>query len=149
MASQNFTNLSQHLANADIDFGAGTFKALLIDDVAIPTETQFDTWVDRADVTTEHAVSGNYVAGGFACTATVNAVNTTDNKTGVTIIPTVGNGNAVFTSATISSKGAIIYLSTGTAANDLLIGFVDFSGTVASTNGDYNVTFSTDLEISV
>ncbi len=152
MASANFTNLSQYIANANIDFGAGTFKAMLMDDGITPTEIELDTWIDRADVDTadrEHAVSGNYVAGGFDCTATVNATDTTNNLTGITIVPTVGNGNAVFSSSTISSVGAIIYLSTGVAANDLLISFVDFNGTITSTNDDFKVTITNDLEISV
>ncbi len=152
MASANFTNLSLHIANADIDFGAGTFKAMLMDDGITPTETELDTWVTRADVDAaarEHAVSGNYVAGGFDCTVTVNATDTTNNLTAITIEPAVGNGNAVFSNASISSVGIIIYFSTGAAASDLLISFVDFNGTITSTNGDFNVTFDNDLEISV
>lgn len=149
MASQNFTNLSDHLARAKIDFSTVTVKGLLIDNVAVLTETQLDTWVDRADVTNEHAVSGNYVDGGFACTVTIGAVDTATNKTPIDIIPTAGNGAAVFSNSTISSLGCILYVSTGVEANDLLICFVDFGGEVNSSDADFKVTLSTDLEVSV
>jgi len=145
MASQNFTNLASHLANASIDFSSVTIKALLINET-IPSEANLDAWVDRADVTNEHAISGNYVAGGFACTRVLEALDTGNNKISVTITPT---NTPVFSNATISSKGAIIYVSTGVEANDLLIGWVDFGSTITSTNGDYTVTFTDTLDIMV
>ena len=42
----------------------------------------------------------------------MGALDTATDSVPVNITPTVGNGNAVFTSSTISSKGAMIYLST-------------------------------------
>jgi len=152
MASQNFTNLSQHQAKGTIDFSADTFYALLIN-TTVPSEANLDAWVFRSDVTDEHAVSGNYTAGGFACTATVDALDTANNRTPVTIVPAVGNGNAVFSSSTISSNGALIFRRVGadltTPADDELVAFVDFGGTITSTNGDFNVTFSTPIYINV
>jgi len=145
MASQNFTNLADHLARAKIDFSAVTIKALLIN-TTVPTETDLDTWVDRDDVTNEHAISGGYLAGGFDCTVVVEALDTVNNKVSVTITPT---NIPTYTNATISSKGSIIYVSTGLAANDLLIGFVDFNGTVSIVDGDYTVVFLDPLDIVI
>lgn len=142
MASANFSNLPAALAKAQIDFETATFKALLVTDV--PSEAELDTWIDRADVTTEHAASGAYTTGGFAVTATLEALDTTNNRQDITFAAT----NPVFTSSTISAVGAIVYVSTGTAANDLLVAFVDFGATVESTNGDFSVTFSTPLRIT-
>lgn len=147
MASQNFTYLANALAEGAINFRTATFKCLLIDDVIIPDESNFDTWIDRADVTMEHAVSGNYTAGGFAITATVEATpDTINNNIEVTFTET---SSPAFSASTISSKGAIIYLSTGVAADDLLISFVDFGGIVASSGDNFSVTFSTPLQINV
>lgn len=73
----------------------------------------------------------------------MDAVN---NKVPITFAPTTANPQ--YTGSTISSVGAIIYLSTGTAANDLLVAFVDFGGTVSSSSGNYSVTFSTALDIT-
>jgi hypothetical protein len=142
MASANFRSLPLALANADIDFATGAFKALLV--TAVPDETALDTWVDRADVTSEHAASGGYPTGGYAVTAVVSAVDTTNNRVSITF----DAADPVDTLTTISSVGLIVYLDTGVAANDLLVSFVDFGGTVASTNGDYTLTFTTPLYIN-
>lgn len=142
MASANFRNLTRALALADINFQNDTFKALLV--TAVPSENNLDTWVDRADVTTEHAASGNYTPGGFAVTASVGAVDTTNNWVEITFSAT----NPVFTGSTISAVGAIVYQSTGVAGTDLLVSFVDFGETVSSTNADYSVTFTVPLRIA-
>lgn len=141
MASANFRNLADHLAKAAINFSTGSFKCLLVS--AVPSETNLDSWVNRSDVTTEVTGTG-YTAGGVAVTATVGTLDTTNNRQSVTF----GNLSPGWTSATISAVGAIIYLSTGTSTTDKLVQFVDFGGTVASTNGNYSVTFSTPLYIN-
>lgn len=141
MASANFTNLADHLAKAAINFSTDSFKVILVS--AVPSATDLDTWINRSSVTTEVTGTG-YTTGGVAVTATVGAVDTTNNRVPVTF----GNLSPGWTSATISAVGAIIYKSTGTASTDKLVQFVDFNGTVASTNGNYSVTFSTPLYIN-
>ena len=141
MASANFRNLADHLAKAAINFGSDSFKVLLVS--SVPSETNLDGWINRSDVTNEVTGTG-YSAGGVAVTATVGSVDTTNNRVAITF----GNLSPGWTSATISAVGAIIYKSTGTASTDKLVQFVDFSGTVASTNGNYSVTFSTPLYIN-
>lgn len=148
MASLNFTNLSKHLATAKIDFDTDVFKALLVTSIPSVTDTtgDMDTWINRADVTNEHAATGNYVTGGFVVTPAAGGVlDLVNEKFSITFV----DGAPAFASATISSVGAIIYKSTGLAADDLLVSFLDFGGTIVSTDGDYDVTFSTPLEITV
>jgi hypothetical protein len=103
-----------------------------------------DAWVNRSDVTNEVAAGGGYATGGIAQTMTVGAVDTTNNRVPVT----PSNIVAGWTAASISAVGAIIYLSTGTAATDKLISFVDFGGTITSTNGNYGITYTTPLYIN-
>lgn len=67
MASANFTRLTHSLATGAINYGSDTFKAMLV--TSIPSESNLDTWEDRADVTVEHAATGGYTAGGFNATA--------------------------------------------------------------------------------
>jgi len=141
MASANFTNLPDHLAKGAINFATASFKCMLM--TAVPSETNLDAWVNRSDVTGEATGTG-YTAGGVAVTATVSAVDTTNNRVSITF----SNLAPGWTSSTISAAAAIVYLSTGVAANDKLITMVDFGGTVSSTNGNYSVTFSTPLYIN-
>ncbi len=142
MASANFTNLTDHLAKAAVNFSTDTFKAILV--TAVPSESDLDTFINRSSVTTEHAATGGYTAGGFAVTASVGAVDTTNNRVAVTYTC----GSPTYTSATLSAVGCIIYKSTGNAATDKLLHFVDFGGTVTSTAGNYTVTFSTPFYIN-
>jgi len=152
MASRNFTETALNLAKGAIDYSSDEFYAILV--TSIPSEANLDAWKMRGDVTNEHAVSGNYTAGGFLCAATVeDPVDAANDNVNIDIVPDVGNGNAVFSSSTIAAVGSIIYRRVGgdfaTPATDNLVSFVDFGGTITSTNGDFNVTFSTPMIISV
>ena len=139
MASANYSNLPLHLANAAINFGTASFKCLLHS--SVPSEANLDGWVNRSDVTNE--VTGtNYTAGGTAVTATVSAVDTTNNRVSVTF------SNPSWANATITALAASIYVSTGNAATDKLVTMVDFGGSVTSTNGTFSVTLSTPLYIN-
>jgi hypothetical protein len=142
MASRNFGNLSQALAKAQIDFSAATFKALLVS--SIPSESNLDTWVDRADVTNEVSGTG-YTAGGFAVTASVGTYDAANNRTPITFSVT----NPVLDPVSVTAVGMYIYVSTGTAANDLLVTYVEFAAPATSTNGAFNVSLSNPLYINV
>ena len=154
MASRNFTVLATNFAKSVINYDTDVFYALLV--TSAPSEANLDAWQFRSDVDTgaiEHGATGGYVIGGFLCAATVEAQDDITDSVNVQIIPDVGNGGAVFTNATISSLGAIIFRQVGgtmaTPATDNLVSFVDFGTTVTSTNSDYKVTFSTKMNIDV
>lgn len=137
MASRNFTALADHYARGRINWGAATVKGLLV--TAIPSEANLDGWDFLNDVTTEVAAGGGYAAGGFAVTATVSAVDALNDRVSVTLTA----ASPTYTSSTISAVGCIVYIDTGVATTSPLAIFVDFNGTVASTNGNYVVTFDT------
>lgn len=140
MPSANFRTLPDHLARGAINFASDSFKVLLVS--AVPSEANLDAWVNRSDVTSEITGTG-YTAGGVAVTATVGAVDTTDNRVPVTFTDLTPGWTG-----TISAVGAIIYKSTGTASTDKLVQFVDFGGTVSSTAAAFNVDFTSPLYIN-
>ena len=141
MPSANFLNLPLLLATAGINFGTATFKCMLL--AGVPTEANLDTWINRSDVTGEVTGAG-YTAGGVLVTATVSAVDTTNNRVSVTF----SNLAPGWTAATISAAAALIYRDTGTAATDKLITMVDFGQVVTSTNGSFTVMFTAPLFIN-
>jgi hypothetical protein len=143
MASRNFTHLALLLANGDVDFGADTFRAIIVD--AVPTESNLDTWDFRNDVTDE-ITDPDYTAGGFLVNATVGSLDTANDRVPITF---VSDDTPTYTAATISGVGCIIYKVVGSAATDPLIAFVDWGGTESSTSGDFDVTFDTPLYINV
>jgi hypothetical protein len=138
MPSANALILTKRLADA---YFTGSFKFMLVS--SLPSESDFDTFDFRNDVTNEVAASGTYVAGGSAITCTVGAVDTTNNRVAVTW----GNP-AAWTGATISAVGGWIYKAVGSAATDDLIGFVDFGATITSTNATFTVTLTTPTYIN-
>jgi hypothetical protein len=141
MASTNFTNFTRNLALARHNFSSDTLKVLLVS--AVPSEANLDAWVARSDVTLEISGTG-YTAGGIAQAFTWDALDTTNNRQSIT--PTdIVNG---WTGATFSAVGAIIYKNTGVAANDYLITFVDFLGTVSCTAGTYSVDYTSPVYIN-
>lgn len=152
MASASFTNLALHLAKGTIDFDNDVFYCMLVTSIPTTTETtgDMDAWVYRDDVTSEHAATGNYTTGGFLVTPVgAPSLDLTTNTCSVTF----ADASPAFASATISAVGGIIFRQVGgdltTPATDELIGFVDFLGTITSTNGDFNVTFTDPLDITV
>lgn len=144
MASANFRNVALAIASAAINFGTDTFKALLV--TSFPNETALDTWVDRADVTGEHAASGGYGTGGFDITVDSMTLNTTENRLEIEFLAP----DPTYEDVTLAGVvGCIIYKSTGTAANDLLVSAVDFGSAKGVTSGNFRVIFGTPLFINV
>lgn len=141
MASANYSNLPLHFANAAINYGSASFKCLLHS--TVPSESNLDTWVNRSDVTNEATGTG-YTDGGVAVTATVSSVDTTNNRVSITF----ANLAPGWTTSTITALAASVYLNSGSAATDKLITMVDFGGTVASSSGNFSVTFTSPLYIN-
>ena len=140
MASANFTKLVDYLGQGAINLNTATYKCMLVS--AVPSEANLDAWAVRSDVTSEITGTG-YSAGGVAVTGTY-AYDTANNRASLTFT----NLSPGWTSSTLSAVGAIIYQNVGSAGTDRLMHFVDFSGTVTSTNGNYSVTFSSPLYIN-
>ena len=139
MASTNSLFLPKRLADAY--FGAGAFKMLLV--TSVPSESDFDTFDFRSDIANE-AVGSGYTAGGFTVVPTVGAVDTTNNRVAVTF----ADLTPALATATVSAVGGWIYKNIGTAATDELVQFVDFTGTIASSNAAYNVDFTSPLYVN-
>jgi len=145
MASFNFTNLARALVKGEIDFDTATFKVLLVSSVPTTTDTTGDkhTWIDRADITNEITGTG-YTAGGISQAFTLNAATLVGGAQSVSWTD-ITNG---WTSSTLSAVGAIIYLDTGVAANDLLLHFVDFGGTVTCTAGNFSIDYTSNFIVT-
>lgn len=138
MASGNALILTKRMADA---YFTGTFKFLLVS--SVPAEANFDAYDFRDDIANEVTGAG-YTAGGVAATVTVGSVDTTNDRTPVTITDLTN----AWTSSTISAVGGWLYKVVGSAATDQLVAFVDFGGTVTSTAGNYSVAFTTPIYVN-
>ena len=110
----------------DFDSGGSTFKLALY-----TSQAGFSTATTAYTTTNEVSSSGtNYTAGGN--TLTNNGVNVASN------IAYVDFANTTWSSASITSVGALIYKS---SANNEAVLVLDFGGTKTSTNGDFEIAF--------
>ncbi len=138
MASGNALILTKRMADA---YFTGSFKFLLVS--SLPSEGNFDAYDFRDDVANEVTGTG-YTSGGVAATVTVGSVDTTNDRTPVTITDLTN----AWTSSTITAVGGWLYKVVGSAATDQLVAFVDFGGTVTSTAGNYSVAFTTPIYVN-
>ena len=138
MASSNALILTKRMADA---YFTGTFKFLLVS--SVPSEANFDAYDFRDDVANEVTGAG-YTSGGVAATVTVGSVDTTNDRTPVTI----SDLPSAWTGSTISAVGGWLYKSVGTAGTDQLVAFVDFGGTITSTAGNFSVTFTAPIYVN-
>ena len=138
MASGNALILTKRMADA---YFSGSFKFLLVS--SVPSESDLDTFDFRNDITNEVTGTG-YTSGGVAATVTVGSVDTTNDRTPVTITDLTN----AWTSSTISAVGGWLYKAVGTAGTDQLVAFVDFGGTVTSTAGNFSVAFTTPIYVN-
>jgi hypothetical protein len=138
MASGNALILTKRMADA---YFTGSFKFLLVS--SVPSEANFDAYDFRDDVANEVTGTG-YTSGGVAATVTVGSVDTTNDRVAVTITDLTN----AWTGSTISAVGGWLYKAVGTAGTDQLVSFVDFGGTVTSTEGNYSVTFTAPIYVN-
>lgn len=135
MASLVFNSCLDDLAKNNINFATDTFKVMLVTSAYAPNK---DSDLKRSAVTNE-VVGIGYTAGGVVVTTTVTKDLSNDRLD-------VSFANPSWPSSTITAAGCVIYKSRGGAASaDELVAYVDFSGTVTSTNGTFAVSFSTPL----
>lgn len=132
MASLIYNSCIEDLAKGTIDFDTDTFKVLLVTSSYSPDK---DTHTRGDDITNEVTGSG-YTAGGAtsACTVTKDTAN---DKV------TLSFAAVSWGTSTITAAAGVIYKSTGTAANDPLVAYIDFGGDVSSTGGTFSISAST------
>jgi len=141
MASQNFTVIANAIAVGGMLFGTDTTKVLLV--TSTPTESNFDTWQNRDDVTNE-CTGTAYTAGGIAQAYTLDALDTGNNRQSITYAD-ITNG---WLSATFSAAGAIIYKDSGSAATDILLHYVDFGGVQSIVTANFSFTYNAPFYIN-
>ena len=138
MASLVYNSCIRNAVTGQIDFDTDTFYMMLVTSSYSPDQ---DTHLDRADVTNEVTGTG-YTAAGEEVTVTVSAVDTANDRVDINF------ADVTWTSSTITAAAAVVYKSTGTEADDLLVAYLDFGGDVSSTSGDFTVSTTTPLRFA-
>ena len=117
MSTVNFyTSAFQNTGDADIDYGADSFKILLV-----TSSYTFSGAHDFRDDITNEVVGTNYTLGGNALTSVTWA--STSGEPGFS---TFDAADTSFANVTLTARGAVIYKVVGSAATDRLVLFYDF-----------------------
>lgn len=135
MASVVFNSAKRDTWNGAIDLDTDTIKVMLVTSSYTP---DIDAHTKRSDITNEVSGTG-YTSGGAAlANKTVTANNTSDR--GV-----FDADDLVWTTATITARGAVIYKSRGGASSaDELLAYIDFGSDKTSTAGDFTITWDSN-----
>jgi len=126
------TSFKSELLGGTHDLDTHSVKLALIK--ASPTGTYGTATTNYSDVTgnSDEASGTGYTAGGQVLDSVTIS---TDGTTAIIDI-----ADEVFTSATVSADGCIIY---NASASNAAICVIDFGGTKTSTNGDFTIQFPT------
>lgn len=135
MASVLYNSFKRDIMNGSIDLDTDTLKIMLVTSTYSPN---IDTHTKRSDITNEVSGTGYTAGGATLANKTVTADNTDDE--GV-----FDADDVVWTTATITARGAVIYKSRGGASSaDELICYIDFGSDVTSTAGDFTISFNAE-----
>jgi hypothetical protein len=108
-----------------------------------PNQDTHTVWTDVS--ASECPATGNYSAGGATLAMSDATVDTGTNETRMDS----SSATLVWSSSTISATHAIIHKYNATGSLDLLLGYVDFGGTVVSSNGTFTITWDTDAILKI
>lgn len=136
MASVLYNSFKMDLMRGNIDWDNDTFYAMLVTSAYAPV---IDTDNRRDDVTNE-VIGTGYVTGGAEIVATLSVDNINDKAV-------VDFADVEWPGSTITARGAVIYKSTGVAANDPLVGYIDFGADKSSVGGTFTLTVTSPLEL--
>lgn len=141
MASVLYNNYREELANGNIDFTNDTIKIML---VTTTYTVDIDTHAFRSDVTGEASGSG-YTSGGTTLSSVTVTQDNTNNRANIDA------ADVTFSAITVTNvDGAIVYKSTGAAATDILIAYIDFTeGAQTINSGDFAITFDSSGILTV
>lgn len=123
------TSFKVGLLDGDFDFGTGTSQVFKI---ALYTSSATLDATTTAYTTSNEVTGTGYTAGGN--TLTVSQVPT---STGTTAF--LDFADSTWSAATITARGALIYLANGTTNPAVCV--LDFGSDKTSTNGDFTVIF--------
>ena len=136
MASIIYNSALDDAVKGNIDFDTDSFKIMLVTSAYTADK---DAHTKRSDVTNEASGTG-YTSGGDATSVTVTKDTANDRID-------IDFSDVSWVSTTITAAGAVIYKTTGTAATDNLVAYLDFAGDVTSTNGTFTVDITSPLRI--
>ena len=123
------TSFKVEILGGDFDFSSGTTQVFKI---ALFTSSATLGATTTAYATTNEVVGTNYVAGGNTLTISANPASTVTTAF-------LDFADTTWATATITARGALIYLSNG--GTNPAVAVLDFGSDKTSTAGDFTIVF--------
>jgi hypothetical protein len=131
MASGVYDSATRDIPAGTIALGTDTLYVMLVTSSYTPN---YKTHAKRSDVTNEVTGTG-YTAGGKVLSGVTATLSTVDDQTVYTCT------DPVWTTATITARGAVVYKHRGGASSaDELVSYIDFGSDVTATGVDFTIT---------
>lgn len=132
MASGIYHSFFERLAR-----GAGDLQSVTVKCALVTSSYTYDTDHDFFNDITNEITGTGYTAGGDTISVTVTD-DDTNNRVDIVL------GEAQWTSATLTARGAVYYVDTGGASStDWLIAYLDFTTDRSSSSGTFTISAST------
>lgn len=133
MASVMYNLGKVKLLTGAIDLDTDTIKVALVTSSYTPN---IDTDEFYSDITNEVANGNGYTTGGETLTTLSVTADTTNDRA------VVNADSSVWSSATFTARGAVIYKSTGTAGTSPLIAYIDFGADKSPVSGTLTIDWN-------
>ena len=144
MASTCYTSVAFDCFKGNIDFDVDTFKMMLVQSGYTVNKDH----TKRSDVTNECPATGGYTTGGGTFgVAPFGAAPTITHDTANDRVE-IAFGDGVWSTSTITARGAVIYKSRGGAASaDELVCYIDFGADYSTAATEFRVVISPPMRI--
>lgn len=134
MADVIYNSFKQKIADGSIDLDTDDIQVGLVTSSYTPDQDAHEDW---ADITNEVSGTG-YTAGGADLANEAVTKDNTDNE-GV-----FDADDVTWSSSTITARGAVVYMNSGTPATSWLICYLDFGSDQSSNNGDFTIQWNAE-----
>lgn len=121
------------IVTGGVVWAADTIKVMLTTSAYVPDRT---THQFKTSVTNELPTAGGYTAGGFTLASKAPLEDGVNRKAGLDAAD-ISVGTATFT-----TRYAVVYKDTGTAATSAILGYVDFGADMSPSNGPFSITWA-------
>lgn len=120
--------------SGNINWTAGNVKVALLTDTYTPSQSTHGFW---SDVAASEISGTGYTAGGQAILNPTVSFSTGQNSV-------ILDGDDIsWPESTITARYVVLYEDTGVASTSVLCGFADLGENKSSSNGDFNLNWST------
>ena len=132
MADVIYNSFKKKIMDGSIDLDTDTIKVALVTSAYTPDQDAHDFF---DDITNEVTGTG-YTAGGSSLTGKAVTQDNTNNK-GV-----FDADDVTWSTSTITSRGAVLYKSTGISSTSALICYIDFTADKSSAGGNFTIQWN-------